>query len=264
MALIDPTYQRDAYLAELETEVVEIGRDGERFFAVTADTVFYPEGGGQPADRGSLGGIEVIDVQKIDGIIRHFLNDELALGPVHQVLDWRRRLDHMQQHTGQHLLTAVALGRFGWATTAFHMGPIMCDIELDVASLTDDDLRRLEDAVAEEIRAARPVTVRYARMEEMEALGVRSRLLPEGLSGKIRLVGSRASTSIPVAAPMFARRQKSARWPSSAPRPCAAGPDSFLPRATGFAGGLLRTRRGTCSFVDSSTPRMTIYPNSSS
>jgi Ser-tRNA(Ala) deacylase AlaX len=188
MALDGPAYQCDAYLTEIDTEVIEVGRAEERLFAVTADTVFYPEGGGQPADRGSMAGIGVIDVQKSGGIIRHFLSEEIPLGPVHQVLDWTRRFDHMQQHTGQHLLTAVALKRFGWATTAFHMGPSVCDIELDVASPGEADLRRLEGAVAKEILAARPVIVSHATMDEMETLGVRSRLLPDGHTGAIRLV----------------------------------------------------------------------------
>ena len=183
-----PVYLRDAYLAEFDTEVTTIGRAGERVFGVTAGTIFYPEGGGQPADHGTMGGVAVVDVQKADGVIRHFLSGELPLGPVHQVLDWRRRFDHMQQHTGQHLLTAVALGRFGWATTAFHLGPTTCDIELDVAALSDGDLLRLEDAVSEAILAAHPVTVRNAKMDEMEALGVRSRALPDGHTGEIRLV----------------------------------------------------------------------------
>ncbi len=188
MPIDGPAHQDDAFLTELETEVIEVGRDRGRFFAVTADTIFYPEGGGQPADRGTMGKVDVIDVQKADGVVRHYLNGELPLGPAHQVLDWARRFDHMQQHTGQHLLTAVALGRFGWPTTAFHLGPVVSDIELDVGSLGDDDLRRLEDAVAEEIRASRPVKIRNAQMDEMEALGVRSRLLPEGMSGELRLV----------------------------------------------------------------------------
>ncbi len=181
-------YERDSYLTELDTEVIETGKDAERPFVVTAETIFYPEGGGQPADHGTMGGVEVIDAQKADGVVRHYLSAEPSLGQVRQALDWDRRFDHMQQHTGQHLLTAVALGRFGWATTAFHMGPMVSDIELDVGSIGDDGLRRLEDAVALEIRASRPVTVRHAQIDEMEELGVRSRLLPEGLSGEIRLV----------------------------------------------------------------------------
>ena len=183
-----PTYEHDAYTTELSTEVIEVGIDDGRPYAITSDTIFYPEGGGQPSDRGIMGGVEVVDVEKADGAIRHFLTEEIPVGPVRQELDWDRRFDHMQQHSGQHLLTAVALRRFGFATTAFHMGPSLCDIELDVASLSNDELRRLEDATAEEILAARPVTVRHATMDAMEALGVRSRLLPEGHSGEVRLV----------------------------------------------------------------------------
>lgn len=181
-------YERDAFLTELDTEVIEIGRDEDRPFAVTTETVFYPEGGGQPSDLGIMGGVPVVDVQKSGGVIRHFFTGSLRLGPVHQVLDWDRRFDHMQQHTGQHLLTAIALGRFGWSTTAFHLGPSVSNIELDVPSLDDVDLRRLEDAVAGEILSAHPVTTRLIQMDEMEVLGVRSRALPEDHTGEIRLV----------------------------------------------------------------------------
>jgi alanyl-tRNA synthetase len=181
-------YERDPYLTELDTKIIEVGRDGDLVWAITADTVFYPEGGGQPADRGTMGGAEVVDVRKAGGEIRHVLDRDLSPGPVHQSLDWMRRFDHMQQHSGQHLLTVVALQRFGWPTTAFHLGPDLSDIELDVASLGADDLRRLEDAVNEEIRAAHAVTVRYAELDQIEEFGVRSRLLPEGLTGEVRLV----------------------------------------------------------------------------
>jgi alanyl-tRNA synthetase len=94
----------------------------------------------------------------------------------------------MQQHTGQHVLTAVALRRFGWRTTAFHLGAEVSDIELAVASLERTDLDRLEDAAAEEIRAARPISYRSASVADFERLGVRSRRLPEGFSGEVRLV----------------------------------------------------------------------------
>jgi len=77
MAFDGPAYQCDPFLAELETEVIEVGGEEGRFFAITADTVFYPEGGGQPADHGTMGGVEVIDVQKVDGLVRHFLCAEV-------------------------------------------------------------------------------------------------------------------------------------------------------------------------------------------
>jgi Ser-tRNA(Ala) deacylase AlaX len=187
-AVNTPAYERDAYLRELDTEVTATGEVEGRPWAATADTLFYPEGGGQPADRGTMNGIAVLDVQSVEGLIRHTLSSPLACGPVRQVLDWTRRFDHMQQHTAQHLLTAVALGRFGWRTTAFHLGPVQSDIELDVPALAVGELRRLEDAINEHCREARPVSVRFAGREQLEELGVRSRLLPAGLEGELRLV----------------------------------------------------------------------------
>jgi alanyl-tRNA synthetase len=182
-------YERDSYVRELDTEVVEVGEDDDRPFAVTADTVFYPEGGGQPADLGTMGAADVVDVQKVDGAVRHHLSSPVSNGPIHQVLDWERRFDHMQQHTAQHLVTAIALQTFDWPTTAFHLGPVVSDIELDAAKLGLDDLLRLEDAVAAEISAARTVSIRYAPPDQMDALGVRSRLLPQDFSAdELRLV----------------------------------------------------------------------------
>ncbi|WP_306592038.1 alanyl-tRNA editing protein [Geothrix sp. 21YS21S-4] len=184
-----PAYERDPYATALETRVLRTGEEEGRPFAILEDSLLYPEGGGQPADRGSLGGIPVLDVQKRAGEIRHYLAAPAVEGAVSVALDWPRRFDHMQQHTGQHLLTAVAQDRFGWGTTAFHLGPSVCDIELDAASIAPADLERLEEAVAAEIRAAREITARRVSPEEYEREAVRSRGLPEGHTGDIRLVG---------------------------------------------------------------------------
>lgn len=186
--MTDPAYHRNAYLTELDSEVVECGEDSGVPFAVLADTIFYPEGGGQPSDRGAIAGIAVVDVQKSGDAIRHFVQHPLRPGPVHLDIDWARRWDHMQQHTGQHLLTAVALRDFGWPTTAFHLGPEVSDIELDVPQLGQEDIKRLEEACSKEIRAARLVRHRTAEVADFERLGVRSRRLPEGFAGTVRLV----------------------------------------------------------------------------
>ncbi|HSG09046.1 MAG TPA: alanyl-tRNA editing protein [Longimicrobiales bacterium] len=193
MTLHIPAFERDPRLSRLETEVVSAGEDRGRPFVVLADTVFYPEGGGQPADHGTVGGVGVVDVQKAEGEaagkeIRHFLDAPAPSGSVTLELDWTRRFDHMQQHTAQHLLTAVADRRFGWHTTAFHLGPHVSDIEVDAPDLRADDLAELEEAVAAEIRAARPVTTRRVTHEEYARLQVRSRGLPAGHTGSVRLV----------------------------------------------------------------------------
>ena len=181
-------YETDAYLTELATEILQIGREGSFHFAVTADTILYPEGGGQPADRGTLVGSAVLDVQLLDGVIRHMLDEPLDLGPALMKLDWERRYDHMQQHTGQHLLTAVAADVFGWKTTAFHLGEQVSDVELDAPDLGAGDLRRLEEAVNSEILVGRAIRHRRVSREEFDGLLVRTRGLPDGHTGDVRLI----------------------------------------------------------------------------
>jgi Ser-tRNA(Ala) deacylase AlaX len=181
-------FEREPYRTELAVRVVETGVEEGRPWAVLDDTVLYPEGGGQPADRGLLGGVPVLDVQAAGGAIRHYLASAVAEGPAVVRLDWDRRFDHMQQHTGQHLLTAVAADRFGWQTTAFHLGPETCDVELAVPSISPAGAARLEEEVAAQIRAGRAVTTRRVRPEEMVSLPVRTRGLPEGHLGDVRLV----------------------------------------------------------------------------
>jgi len=94
----------------------------------------------------------------------------------------------MQQHTGQHLLTALAQDRFGWSTTAFHLGESRCDIELGTEALDPEQMEELENAVAEVIRENRRVVSRWVTGDEYATLDVRSRGLPEGHIGSIRLV----------------------------------------------------------------------------
>jgi Ser-tRNA(Ala) deacylase AlaX len=181
-------YERDPYLTQLETQVLRVGEEGGRPYAVLADTLLYPEGGGQPPDHGFLGDVAVVDVQKRSGEVRHYLAAPAAAGPARLRLAWPRRFDHMQQHTGQHLLTAVAQDRYGWATTAFHLGEEVSDIELDTPVISPEQLRHLEEEVAAEIRRGRPVTCRRVAPEDLPGLPVRSRGLPEGFQGDVRLV----------------------------------------------------------------------------
>ena len=182
------TYEQDPYRVQMKASVTSAGRQDGRPYAELNDTLFYPEGGGQPADRGVLGGVAVVDVQKVEGVPRHFLQQPVDVGPVNLVLDWERRFDHMQQHTAQHLLTAVALNRFGWKTTAFHLRDRESDIELDVESLSQEQLEALEGEVMDEVRRGRKVRGWRVTPEEYAAMEVRSRRLPAGHQGDFRLV----------------------------------------------------------------------------
>lgn len=184
--------QRDPYLQIDEATVRSCEPAGARRWSVrTTPTILYPEGGGQPADRGVLssGGraVAVVDVQRVDGEIVLTTTGPVE-GDVAVQVAWERRFDHMQQHTGQHLLTAVLQDGFGLATTSFHLGTDVCWIELDGPGLPPDVLVSAEATVAEAIRAARPVRWREVRPEDLDGLGVRTRGLPDGFDGPVRLV----------------------------------------------------------------------------
>jgi Ser-tRNA(Ala) deacylase AlaX len=183
-----PAYERDPRLRELDVEILSTGVEEGRPWARLDDTVLFPEGGGQPADHGWLAEVPVLDVQRRDGAIVHYLAAEVAPGPARLRLDWARRFDHMQQHTAQHLLSALAADRFGWETTSFHLGGVTCDVELAVAALPPARLGELEEAIAAEVRAARPVTARRVSPAALADLAVRSRGLPAGHAGDVRLV----------------------------------------------------------------------------
>ncbi len=183
-----PGWERAPYLRELDTSVVACGGGAGTAWAILADTVLYPEGGGQPCDRGWIDDTPVAAVRRTpDGIV-HELASPVTCGPVKVRVDWERRFDHMQQHTAQHLLTALAQDRFGWPTTAFHLGERVSDIELNAPALGAAQLRELEEAAAAEIRAARPVRAYRIRPEEAAALPIRTRGLPAGHRGDVRLV----------------------------------------------------------------------------
>ncbi|MFB3904925.1 MAG: alanine--tRNA ligase-related protein [Acidobacteriota bacterium] len=181
-------YEKDAYLTELQTEVIETGIEKDKNFVVLRDTVFYPEGGGQPCDRGWINEVRVNAVRQENGQIRHYLDGSVERGKVLAKVDWLRRYDHMQQHTAQHLLTAIAQDRFGWSTEAFHLGNEVSDIELGVSQLAVVQLETLEEAVAAEVRAARRVRTSRVPADRLQSLKVRTRGLPAGHEGPIRLV----------------------------------------------------------------------------
>jgi Ser-tRNA(Ala) deacylase AlaX len=124
----------------------------------------------------------------VDGRILHFVDGEVPEGPVRAELDMHRRLDHMQQHTAQHLLTAHMLRHHSMPTTAFHLGDAYSAIEVDGPVPGQDDLEHIEDEVNEQVRRGLAVTTRWVEREDMERLGVRSRLLPEGHEGRIRVI----------------------------------------------------------------------------
>lgn len=178
----------DPRRTEHATRVVQAGRDERGAYVRLDETIFYPEGGGQPADLGRIGSARVLDVQSAGSDVRHYLDRDLPEGPVETALDVPRRFDHCQQHTAQHLVTAVLLDRHGLATTSFHLGAATTSIEVRGRTPEHDDLRRFEREINAHLREDRRVTTRWVDPGELPRLPVRSRGLPEGHRGPVRLV----------------------------------------------------------------------------
>src|SRR4051812_15962166 len=175
-SMTERLYLADPYLVSFTARVVS-GADHAGRPAVLLDrTAFYPEGGGQPADRGTLSGAQVVDVQESDGKVLHLLDRPLAAGTeVEGKVDWERRLDHMQQHHGQHLLSAAFERIHGAPTRSFHLGERTCTIDLDisVSKLDDAALRAAESVANESVWRNLPVVARDFEGEERSHLPLR-------------------------------------------------------------------------------------------
>lgn len=169
-------YLTDPYLTRFTARVIAV-RDLDGRPAVLLDrSAFYPEGGGQPADRGRLGDAAVIDVQERAGEVLHAVDRPLPEGAqVDGAVEWQRRLDHMQQHHGQHLLSAAFEKIHAAPTTSFHLGDKTCTIDLDIAvsKLDAAGLRAAEAAANESVWRNLPVVARDFSAEERSRLPLR-------------------------------------------------------------------------------------------
>lgn len=178
----------DPALDRVETVVVESGERHGRPFVRLEATVFYPEGGGQPADRGTIGAVRVLDVTSEGDRIFHVVERPLPPGPVTAVIDGALRFDRRQQHSAQHLLTALLQDRHGLPTTSFHLGESYSAIEVAGGVPSPERLVALEDQLNAEILRDRAVRSRWVEPSELGAGTIRSRGLPEGHEGAVRLV----------------------------------------------------------------------------
>jgi len=168
-------YLRDPYLTRFTARVVSTTELGGRPAAVLDRSAFYPEGGGQPADRGTLSGAGVVDVQERDGAVLHVLDRALQTPEVEGAVDWQRRFDHMQQHHGQHLLSAAFERVLQAPTTSFHLGERTCTIDLDcsISRVDEPAIRSVEAAANETVWRDLPVVARDFGPEERARLPLR-------------------------------------------------------------------------------------------
>jgi alanyl-tRNA synthetase len=193
MPVTERLYYHDSFLHRFEAEVVESLLHEGRHAVVLNRTAFYPTSGGQVHDTGMLSDsagqscpvTEVADEE--DGRILHFVGAPLAVGTtVRGTVDAARRIDHMQQHSGQHVLSAAFIRLFDMPTVSFHMGVESCTIDIETNSITPEQVEAAEKLANEIITEDRPVTIRFVELEAARGLGLRK--IPPKQTGELRLI----------------------------------------------------------------------------
>ena len=178
-------YYANPFLTEF-TAVIQSCEAGKNGFLVTLDrTAFYPEGGGQPADHGTLGDARVLDVHEKQGVVFHTLDKKVEIGEtVTGRIDWARRFDHMQQHSGEHIISGILCADYHCDNVGFHMGAdtVTIDYNTDISWEQAMDAERKANEI---IWADRPVEIAYPSREELKSIDYRSK---KELTGQVRIV----------------------------------------------------------------------------
>src|SRR6056297_1028030 len=144
------------YESSFTATVTEVEPAGKEWAVQLDRTLFYPEGGGQPSDIGWIDNIEVSRVEKRKDSVWHYLAAKPENEQVRGLIKWSHRFDYMQQHTGQHILSAVMYRRFGYNTVAVHQGDEYTTIEIDRESISQDEISEIETAAIELINQNLP------------------------------------------------------------------------------------------------------------
>jgi alanyl-tRNA synthetase len=180
-------YYDDPYLLEFEGSVLEIRSSEGRPAVVLDRTAFYPTSGGQPHDLGTINDVAVVDCYEEEntGAVVHVLAHPLSAQIVHGRVDGLRRLDHRQQHSGQHVLSQAFVELFEWPTVSFHLGSTISTIDLAAAVVTRDEAAQAEDLANRVVQENRAVEIRYLNESNIHEAGLRK---PTERSGEIRVI----------------------------------------------------------------------------
>ncbi len=183
---MEKLYYERPYVKTFEAEVTDCKPGKKGTFYVTLDrTGFYPEGGGQPADQGTLGSANVLDVHEKDETVVHTTDAPLEPGTrVTGTIDWERRFDHMQNHTGEHILSGLVHKHYGYDNVGFHMGKDEVTVDFN-GVLTMEQIEEIEDQVNEIIFGNVPVVELFPTEEEIKTLDYRSK---KELTGQVRII----------------------------------------------------------------------------
>lgn len=182
---MEKLYEAQPYLTQFSATVESCTQGKKGWDILLNQTAFYPEGGGQPYDTGTLGGVPVLEVHQREGRVVHTCASPLEAGSqVEGQIDWPRRFDLMQHHSGEHIVSGIAHSLYGCDNVGFHMGSDVITIDLNV-ELTPDQVAQLEARANQYIWEDHPIAVTYPTSEELEHLEYRSK---KALTGQVRIV----------------------------------------------------------------------------
>lgn len=183
-------YYFDAYTVRFNAKIVDRVEQNGRIALILDQTYFYPTSGGQPHDLGKLNDTPIIDVsiRESDGAVLHWLSQdsEIWFDDVKAEIDWTRRFDHMQQHTGQHILSQAFIQVAKAETVSFHLSGNSVTIDLDVETLQPSAIQRAEFLANQIIWQNRAVHIREVTLEQAKKLPIRK--IPPSQDGKLRLI----------------------------------------------------------------------------
>ena len=178
-------YYEDVYKKEFTATVVECREQKKGYAVIVDESAFYPEGGGQPSDVGTLGDAKVTEVHEKDGELLHYTDKALEVGAkVEGKIDWARRFDLMQQHSGEHMVSGIIHEKYGYDNVGFHMGSDVITVDLN-GMLDDSQLSEIEREVNERVWEDREVVITYPDAEELKTIDYRSK---KELTGQVRIV----------------------------------------------------------------------------
>ena len=173
-------YEQDAYQKEGEAKILEIIEENGQIKVILDQTIFYPEGGGQPADKGTINDIQVLDVQETKGTVYHSVAARPDGSRAQMKIDWERRFDFMQQHSGEHILSGIFHSEYGAVNKGFHLGDEIVTIDIDMKTITQDQLNHVEHLANQAIYAAKAVYQDVTDKEGLIKYSPRKQIQAEG------------------------------------------------------------------------------------
>lgn len=178
-------FYNDSYMREFDAEVLSCEQDKKGWRVVLDRTTFFPEGGGQYGDVGTLGGARVIDTREKDGIVYHYTEEPLTAGSkIQGMLDWEVRFERMQQHSAEHIISGLIHQRFGYDNVGFHLGEDYCTMDFN-GPVTKEELKEIELAANRAVFANLDIRTLTPDKETLKTMEYRSKI---EIEGQVRII----------------------------------------------------------------------------